>query len=188
MNLPHDVICSSRWWSRGVERELLPWGLDGVELGADVLELGPGFGATTRVLARRAPKLSVIEPQRRYCERLRRELGDRVAVLEADATAMPFDDGSFSSVVCFTMLHHVPSPRLQNRLLREAARVLRPGGVFAGTDSLGDGLLFKAIHIGDDLVLVDPARLAERLESSGFAEPRVDTNKHSLRFRAGKAP
>jgi hypothetical protein len=46
------MICSSRWWARSVERELVPWGLKGVNLGDDVLEIGPGFGATSRVLAR----------------------------------------------------------------------------------------------------------------------------------------
>ena len=50
MNRVHNLICSSRWWSRVVERELLPWGLAGVEPGEHVLEFGPGFGATTRVL------------------------------------------------------------------------------------------------------------------------------------------
>jgi hypothetical protein len=62
--------------------------------------------------------------------------------------------------------------------------VLRPGGVFAGTDSLGHGLLFKAIHIGDDLQPVDPASLSTRLQSAGFSQPRVDTSQRSLRFRA----
>ena len=34
--------------------------------------------------------------------------------------------------------------------------MLRPGGTFAGTDSLGTGLVFKLIHIGDTLNLIDP--------------------------------
>ena len=98
MNRAHGVICSSGWWARTVERELLPWGLAGVELGDDVLEIGPGFGATTRVLADRVPALSVLELEPRYCERLRAELGDRVEVVQGDATAMPLDDGRFSGV------------------------------------------------------------------------------------------
>jgi hypothetical protein len=52
MNGFHRTICASRWWARGVERELVPWCPQGVELGEDVLEVGPGFGATTRVLER----------------------------------------------------------------------------------------------------------------------------------------
>jgi hypothetical protein len=45
-----------------------------------------------------------------------------VEVAEADATAMPFPDGSFSAVLSFTMLHHVPSVTLQDQLLAEAWR------------------------------------------------------------------
>ena len=133
-----------------------------------MLEFGPGFGATTRVLADRAGRLSVLELEPGYCERLERELGPEVAVTQGDATAMPYEDGSFSAVVCFTMLHHLPSPELQDRAFAEAFRVLRPGGVFAGTDSIGTGTLFKLIHIGDTLNPIDPARCPARLEDAGF--------------------
>lgn len=186
MNGVHRTICASRWWARGVERELVPWCLDGVELGEDVLEVGPGFGATTRVLARRPGRLTALELEERYCHRLERELGDGATVVQGDATELPFPDGVFSGAVCFTMLHHVPSPELQDRLLREVARVLRPGGVFAGTDSLGHGLLFKTIHIGDTLVPVDPHDLPDRLARAGLNDVRVDTSPRSLRFRARK--
>lgn len=184
VNTIHRKICASRWWARGVERELVPWCLDGVELGEDVLEIGPGLGATTRVLARRPGRITAVELEERYCERLRRELGQEATIVHADATELPFPDGAFSGAVCFTMLHHVPSRGLQDRLLAEVARVLEPGGIFAGTDSLGHGLLFKTIHIGDTLVQVDPDGLPERLEGAGLTEAQVDTSARSLRFRA----
>jgi SAM-dependent methyltransferase len=186
MNGVHDVICSSRWWAGVVERELLPWGLAGVDPGEEVLEFGPGFGATTRVLAHRRGSLSVLELEQRYCERLRRELGERVAVAQGDATEMPFPGNRFSGVLCFTMLHHLPSPELQDRVLAEVLRVLRPGGVFAGTDSIGTGLLFKMIHVGDTLTPIDPAGLPDRLVASGYADAHIDTAKRSFRFRAHK--
>jgi ubiquinone/menaquinone biosynthesis C-methylase UbiE len=156
VNRAHGLVCSSRWWARSVERELLPWGLAGVELGEDVLEIGPGFGATTRVLARRPGSLTALELSSSYCERLRRHLDASVEVVQADATEMPFADGRFTGVVCFTMLHHVPSRELQDRLLAEASRVLRAGGTFAGTDSIGDGRAFRLLHVRDTLVPVAP--------------------------------
>ncbi|HEV2998160.1 MAG TPA: class I SAM-dependent methyltransferase [Solirubrobacteraceae bacterium] len=186
MNGAHHLICSSRWWARGVEGKLIPWGLRGIDLGEEVLEVGPGFGATTRVLARRPGRLTALELEEGYCERLRRELGGEVTVVQGDATRMDLPDGRFSGAVCFTMLHHVPSRELQDRLLAEVARVLRPGGRFAGTDSLGEGLLFKAIHAGETLNLVDPEGLPGRLERAGFVEPVVETAGRSLRFRARK--
>ena len=187
MNRAHHLVCASGRWARRVRSQLLPWGLEGVELGDDVLEVGPGFGATTRLLAQRVPRLTALEVEPGYCRRLRDELGDRVEVVQGDGTRMPFPDGRFSAVVCFTMLHHVPSPAAQDRLLGEVARVLRPGGVFAGTDSLGRGVLFRLIHVGDTLVLVDPDSLADRLAAAGLAEPVVDTGGSALRFRARRS-
>lgn len=186
MNRAHAVVCSSGWWARTVESKLLPWALTGLDLGEDVLEIGPGFGATTRVLARGTGTLSVVELERSYCERLRTALGDRVEVVHTDATDMPFADGRFSGVVCFTMLHHLPSPQLQDRLLAEASRVLRAGGTFAGTDSLGTGTAFKLLHIHDTLVPVAPDNLPARLEGAGLVEPSVETSGSSFRFHARK--
>src|SRR5437588_1246207 len=186
MNYAHALICSSGWWARTVERELLPWGLAGVDLGADVLEIGPGFGATTNVLARDARPLTVLELDHGYCERLRRGLPASVEVVEGDATQMPFDDARFSGVVCFTMLHHVPSTELQDRLLGEVSRVLAPGGVFAGTASIGDSRSFRLLHLRDTLVPVARGGLAARIESAGLVEPQVDAAKRSFRFRARK--
>jgi SAM-dependent methyltransferase len=186
MNRVHGAICSSRWWRRSVERELLPWGLARLELGDDVLEIGPGYGATTKLLAERPGALTVLELEPGYCERLHRELPGRVAVTQGDATAMPFADGRFSAVVCFTMLHHVPSTAAQNRLLAEAARVLRPGGTFAGTDSLGTGLLFRLLHVGDTLVPIAPDGLPARLRAAGLTGEDVRRARRSFRFRAIK--
>ena len=69
-------------------------------------------------------------------ERLRERYGDRARIVTGDGTdtGMPADE--FSSVVSFTMLHHVPTAALQDRLFAEAFRVLRPGGVFAGSDGV----------------------------------------------------
>lgn len=186
MNSVHNLLCSSGWWRRRVEQKLLPWGLDGATLGDEVLEIGPGYGATTRWLATKVPKLTVLELDEGYCERLTAELGSRVRVVQGDASAPPFEDGSFSSAVCFTMLHHLPSRSVQDRAFEAVARVLRPGGMFAGTDSVGTGPLFKLIHIGDILNPVDPDTLPQRLEAAGLTDVRVERGGRSFRFRARK--
>jgi ubiquinone/menaquinone biosynthesis C-methylase UbiE len=186
MNRLHGVICSSGWWARSVEQELLPWGLSGLQLGDDVLEIGPGFGATTAVLADRPGELTVLELEPRYCAQLRRDLPGSVSVVQGDATAMPFPDGRFSAVVCFTMLHHLPSPSAQDMLLAEVARVLGPGGLFAGTDNLGTGMLFRLLHVGDTLVRVPPDGLPGRLHTAGLDRAEIRRAKRSFRFRALK--
>jgi SAM-dependent methyltransferase len=114
---------------------------------------------------------------------VRASLGDRVDVRTGDGADLPFADASFDTVVCFTMLHHVPSPQQQDRLFAEAARVLRPGGVFAGLDSRLN-LRFRLIHIGDTMTVVDPATLPGRLEAAGFTDVEVDAVPRVFRFRA----
>jgi len=61
--------------------------------------------------------------------------------------------------------------------------VLRPGGVFAGTDSL-DSEEFRSLHVGDICVPIDPETLSGRLERSGFDAVQVETNEYGVRFRA----
>jgi len=184
VNPIHNVICSSALWRRRAEHRLVPWAIEDLELGPRVLELGPGFGATTRALVRRLGRLDVLELDRRYCERLQVQLGTRVTVTLGDATKMPYAAGSFSAVLCFTMLHHVPARELQDELFAEVARVLVRGGVFAGTDSIGTGWLFELIHVGDTLVRVDPEELPARLRAAGFDGASVDRADGSFRFRA----
>lgn len=106
-----------------------------------------------------------------------------MSVVLADGTRLPFVAGSFNTAVCFTMLHHVPSADLQDRLFTEVARVLRPGGVFVGTDSIASPLL-KLIHIGDTMTAIDPGNLPNRLQAAGFSGITVDVGRRAFRFRA----
>jgi ubiquinone/menaquinone biosynthesis C-methylase UbiE len=188
VNAIHNLICSSRWWAHRVEGKLVPWGVGRIELGENVLEIGPGFGATTRHLARQIGpgRLTALELDEDYCRRLRLDLEGSVEVVQGDATALPFEDDRFSAVVCFTMLHHIPQRAQQDRVFAEVARVLRPGGAFAGTDSVGTGLVFKLIHVGDTLLPIGPEEMAQRLERAGLAQPAIDDAGKSFRFRAYK--
>lgn len=172
MNYAHQVRCSSESWARAVE-ERMPGLLAGVELGDDVLEIGPGFGATTRVLAPLVPKLTAVEIDEASVELLRREFTDRVDIVHGDGTRLPFPDGRFSAVVCFTMLHHVPSVELQDALFAEACRVLRPGAVFRGMDSQLNPE-FRLLHVDDTMVVLDAATLNARLERAGFERVESD--------------
>ncbi|MFY0539351.1 class I SAM-dependent methyltransferase [Nannocystis pusilla] len=184
MNRLHQWLCASDTWAAAVERKFLPWALAGVDLGDAALEIGPGYGATTRVLAGRVRSLTAIEIDAALAERLTRRLGERVRVVHGDGAAMPFAAGSFSAVACFTMLHHVPSPALQDRLFAEALRVLRPGGTFAGADSMTSAG-FRLLHLFDTMVLVDPAALPRRLAAVGFVDIAVEAEPgRAFKFRA----
>ena len=187
MNWIHHWLCRSDWWRRTVVDDIMPWGLDGVELGPQVLEIGPGPGTTTDYLRERVGHLTSLEIDRGLASALRGRLGaGNVDVIDGDATDMPFADANFSGAVSFTMLHHVPTVELQDRLLRETFRVLRPGAVFAGVDSR-DGWIMKVIHIGDVMVLVEPDTFGERLEKAGFRDVSVEANEHRFRFRGTRS-
>jgi SAM-dependent methyltransferase len=54
--------------------------------------------------------------------------------------AHPFDDGSFTALVCTTALHHFPDPQ---RSIDEMARVLAPGGRLVIGDACRDALTTK---------------------------------------------
>ena len=184
MNWFHRQVCGSGRWRRRLENELLPWALQGVELGDDVLEIGPGPGVTTDLLRGQTKRLTALEVDATAAAALQKRLNDSgVRIVHGDGAAMPFVDGSFSSVVSLTMLHHVLTVALQDRLLSEAQRVLRPGGIFAGFDGVGS-FLFRLIHLGDTYNPVDPETLGRRLEAEGFADVTVERRWARFRFRA----
>lgn len=184
MNWFHRQVCGSARWRRRIEYELLPWALQGVRLGDDVLEIGPGPGATTDLLRGRTQRLTVLEVEATAAAALQKRLeGSTVRVIHGDGAAMPFPDCSFSGVVSLTMLHHVPTPALQDRLLAEARRVLRPGGVFAGLDGVGS-IVFRLIHLGDTYTPINPDTLGQRLEAAGFTDVAVERGRARFRFRA----
>jgi SAM-dependent methyltransferase len=124
-----------------------------------------------------------VEIDPRLAARLDRELGRDVRVVEGDGSDLPFPDGAFTGVVCFTMLHHVPSAQRQDMLFAQARRVLAPGGTFAGSDSTVSRL-FRLLHVGDTMVPLDPETLGDRLAAAGFVDVAVSTAGRSLRFRA----
>ncbi|MFI5042504.1 MAG: class I SAM-dependent methyltransferase [Acidimicrobiales bacterium] len=186
MNQTHLELCSSAEWADAVERWIIPWALDSVDLGDDALEIGPGPGLTTDVLRRGVGRLTAVEVDPDLAQALARRLaGTNVDVRCADATATGLPGDRFSSAVCLTMLHHVPTIERQDALFGEVLRLLRPGGVFAGQDSLASDEL-RALHIDDTYVPVDPATLAGRLGDAGFADVVVDTNEYGVRFRGRK--
>ena len=187
MNWFHRQVCGSRRWRRRLERELLGWALQGVQLGNDVLEIGPGPGVTTDLLRGRTGRLTALEVDAGAAAALEKRLsGSGVRVVRGDGAAMPFAGGSFSGVVAFTMLHHVPTAALQDELLAEARRVLRPGGVFAGFDGVGS-FLFRLVHLGDTYTPVNPDTFGRRLRAAGFADVAVERGRGRFRFRATRS-
>ena len=99
-----------------------------------------------------------------------------VSLIEGDAAALPFADGTFSLVTCVYLFHELPRA-VRRRVAAEMARVLRPGGRLVFVDSFQrgdepafDGLLelfplayhepYFADFVRDDLVAAVRGRRA----------------------------
>jgi len=87
-----------------------------------VLELGCGNGKTLAALARSAETvgLDIARNALRACS-------PGPALVQGDATRLPFADRSFDAVVAFHVLGHL-AERERTEAVSEALRVLRPGG------------------------------------------------------------
>jgi ubiquinone/menaquinone biosynthesis C-methylase UbiE len=187
MNRLHRWICRSGLWKKFLQNEMLPWALKEVDLGQNVLEIGPGPGLTTDLLRSRFDRITALEVDPALADSLKRRMSDtNVTVIQGDASAMPFEDATFSGAVAFTMLHHVPSSALQDRLLHDVYRVLKPGGMFVGTDSVWSPVLWL-IHISDTLVPVDTRTFKDRLEGAGFTDVQIELGRKRFRFSARRA-
>ncbi len=187
MNQAHLDLLVSNGWREILSGYILPFafGQRGFsDLGVDVLEIGPGPGTTTDLLRPEVDMLTAIEVDPDLAGSLSRRLaGTNVTVVEGDATSMPFETARFSGAMTFTMLHHVPTIELQNQLLAETLRVLRPGGLFVASDSSASDDL-AALHIDDIYNPVDPSTLVDRLTTIGFSDVDVDTNEFGWRCHA----
>jgi ubiquinone/menaquinone biosynthesis C-methylase UbiE len=185
VNPDHESLCGGPGWAAYLQTEILPAATAGVELGKDMLEIGPGPGAATAWLRERVTRLTALEPDESAATRLaQRYAGGNVTVDTGDAARMPYRGESFDSVGSFTMLHHVPIAAAQHQILAEALRVLRPGGTLVGSDSLASTGLHH-FHHDDTYNPVEPATLLVWLRTLGFS-PVTITVGDVLTFTARK--
>jgi ubiquinone/menaquinone biosynthesis C-methylase UbiE len=186
MNSNHARLCPSPEWAEHIQNEILPEVTRGIDLGQDMLEIGPGPGAATEWLRQRVRDLTVVELDDEAAAKLtERYAGTNVHVVTGSAAELGYPDESFDSVGTFTMLHHIPTLALQNKVLSEAFRVLRPGGALVGSDSLPSNDLHH-FHVDDTYNPLEPAALLTRLQTIGFARVTI-TVDWSVKFVATKA-
>lgn len=164
----NHALCASPEWAEQIRDEVIAYMTAHAELGDSMLEIGPGPGAATEWLRHEVKRLVALElDEETACALRERYQGSNVEVVSGDAARVGWPDESFDSVGCFTMLHHVPTAARQNAILREALRVLRPGGVLVASDSLGSNGLHQ-FHADDTYNPIDPGSLVARLQALGF--------------------
>jgi ubiquinone/menaquinone biosynthesis C-methylase UbiE len=187
LNRFENWFCASSYWRRMTRKQLLPWLLSGAELGEHVLEVGAGPGAATEELRKRAGRVTSLEYSHAFALGIvRRTQTTNGAVLQGDASALPFSENTFSSAIAVLVLHHLKSKELQERTFAEIFRVLRPGGVFLAVE-IQDGWLQRIGHIRSTFVPVAPSSVSKRLAAAGFPSVSIDFLRGAYRVQARRA-
>ncbi len=125
-------------------RELLP--LKGMR----VVDVGCGDGALARFLAGEGAHVVAVDPGQAMNEKAR--AAPRVAdeeFIAAPGEQLPLPDASVDAVVYLNALHHVPVAG-QDVAVREAARVLKPGGRLLVIEPLAEGVYFELVRAIED--------------------------------------
>ncbi len=111
----------------------------GLANGEKILDVGCGTGSLTFALAKAADlgEISAIDYSPVFVEAAnRRNTDPRIKIGQADACALPFEDGTFDRALALLVLHFVPEA---GKAVAEMRRTVRPGGVVAAVvwDHLG---------------------------------------------------
>jgi SAM-dependent methyltransferase len=155
-----------RHYELGVERDRLGQGYSRLEFvrtkellaprlpppRARILDVGGGPGAYAEWLARAGYDVRLLDPVPLHVEQARERGGFAAEV--GDARRLDEPDDAYDAVLLLGPLYHLTERGDRSAALREARRVLRPGGVLAAAAisrfaSLLDGLLSG--HLRDDV-------------------------------------
>jgi ubiquinone/menaquinone biosynthesis C-methylase UbiE len=145
--------------------------------GTRLLDLGGGTGAATVAFGKGARELVVLEPDPRKIAR-GRDAGAPVTFVAGVAEALPYGVGRFDRVVSLMSFHHFPNG---DDALREAARVLTPGGRlivydFDRSTLSGKWVAFFEGHLArHPMRFVTAVDLERRVLAAGFARARRES-------------
>ena len=99
--------------------------------GGEVLDVATGTGLVAAELLRRGFRVTGLDQSPEMLDVARRRFGNRVALVEASAEALPFADETFDHLTFTYLLRYVEDP---GATLAELARVVRPGGIVASLE------------------------------------------------------
>lgn len=114
--------------------------------GATVVDVGCGNGWLTRLMTERGAHVTGIEvsPRQLALARAARPVGDE-NYIQGSAEELPLPNRSVDIVVFYNSLHHV-DPKVLPNALREAARVLKHGGILYVSEPLPEGDYFELMR------------------------------------------
>jgi ubiquinone/menaquinone biosynthesis C-methylase UbiE len=150
--------------------------------GQEIVELGCGAARLARDLLARFPdsRVTGLEVDERQHAKNLAVAQPGLRFVAGGAQAIPFPDASFDLALMLKSLHHVPLTLL-GQALREAARVLRPGGHLYVSEPVYAGPLNELVRLFNDEGVVRAAAqsaLDEALQAGPWqqvAERRFET-------------
>lgn len=149
--------------------------------GQRILDIGCGTGTLVVLIKRLYPDVDVVglDPDPKALARGRRKAERASARIQFDrgfADELPYTEASFDRVFSSLMFHHLGRDE-KEKTLREARRVLRPGGIlslldFAGPEAGADGFLARLVNFSRHLRDNSEGRILALMSQAGLACPR----------------
>lgn len=152
----------------------------------DVLDVGCGTGPVIELLAKKYPEKHFVglDITPAMIEVARSKGLSNVEFLVGDAENLPFGDESFDAVLCSNSFHHYPNP---GAFLREAHRVLRPGGKLILRDYTSNDVVVWLMNTFEmplarlaghgDVRILKMKEYRELVEAVGFAIEKLVAQK-----------
>jgi len=150
--------------------------------GKDVVDIGCGGGALVRALIGRGARVTGVEISEQQLAPALANDGDSGArYVIGRAQRLPIEDGSVDAAVFMRTLHHVPPTELL-AALREARRVVRPGGVVYVAEPLALGDFFELTRVVEDELEVRAAAQDALSRASDAGLERETTLDYDVRM------
>jgi len=168
--------------------------LGGKLKGARVLDIGGGYGGSARFMAREygadvvSLNLSEVQNDRGRAQNAEQGLEDKVTIVDGDFENVPYEDDTFDIVWSQDAMLHSGN---RQRVLEEAARVLKDGGVFIFTDPMQsddcpEGVLQPVLDRIQLETMGSPGFYRRELAKLGFTEREFDDHTHQLPTHYGR--
>jgi SAM-dependent methyltransferase len=150
--------------------------------GKDVVDIGCGGGGLARALAAGGARVTGVEISEEQLAGARtRDDGSGIRYLVGTAQDLPIDDASIDVAIFMRSLHHVPVDHLP-QALREARRVLRPGGLIYVAEPLTEGDYFALTRLVEDELAVRQAAQEALADAPRAGLEHVHTVEYDVRL------
>ncbi len=139
---------------------------------AVVADLGCGTGQVSAAIAPFVRRVIAVDGSAAMLQAAKKRVQafDNVELRRGELEALPIDDGRAAAATLMLVLHHVPEPE---RALREAARILEPGGKAIVVDMLPHDREQYRQQMGHVWLGFSEAHVARLLADTGFTNVRV---------------